>query len=316
MKLFFLLIQMLLIVTANAQKTTTTYYDYNWQPCAISEARFVSTVDNTDSGWLRKDYFLATQQLQMAGLYKDSACKIKEGHVSYFYANGNLEAAGRMINNKRAGIYTRYHYNGVMADSGNYQNDEIVGRKLGWHPNGFMADSVDKKNDSITVEVSWFDNGNPSAYGYYLNKKKQGEWKYFHKNGNLACDEKNDRGNVVSRHFYDEGGKEQGDKFLADKDAVFKKGLPDWQEYVRQNTYWPSEYKITNSDRAVVVVSFTVNEDGKTEDIFVSTPFHQLMNKIAIEAISKSPAWKPRIDHNRRVKQRLRQPVTFQQETE
>ena len=67
---------------------------------------------------------------------------------------------------------------------------------------------------------------------------------------------------------------------------------------------------------AVVVAAFIINEDGKIEDVDVVTPFHPMMDKIAIEAIKKSPAWKPRIDHNRKVKEYLRQPVTFQQDTE
>jgi outer membrane biosynthesis protein TonB len=65
---------------------------------------------------------------------------------------------------------------------------------------------------------------------------------------------------------------------------------------------------------AVVVVRFIINEDGQIEDPFVSTPFHPLMDKIALDVIRKSPLWKPEMDHNRRAKAYLQQPITFLQE--
>jgi hypothetical protein len=38
------------------------------------------------------------------------------------------------------------------------------------------------------------------------------------------------------------------------------------------------------------------------------------MDKIALDVIRKSPLWKPEMDHNRRAKAYLQQPITFLQE--
>lgn len=293
---------------------TTSFYDWKWRTTDVSKARFYSTVERTDSGWLRNDFFISTQKLQMKALYKDSACKIINGNAIYFYSNGNIEASGRKADDKIQGIYLSWHPNGMMADSGFYENGKITGTKFSWYPNGIMSDSFTTKNDSISVSVSWFDNGNPSSYGIYLHDKKQGKWNYFHKNGKPAAIEMNENGKVITVDYFNEDGSQQLDTAQVSREAVFKSGPESWKNYILNKTYWPSEYKITNSDVAVVVVRFVVNEDGKVEDPFVSTPFHPLMDKIALEVIQKSPVWKPAMDHNRKVKAYFNQPVTFVQE--
>lgn len=70
-----------------AQKTITKFYDYKWEECSADKARFYSTLENTDSGWFRNDYFLSTQKLQMRALYKDEACKIYNGDAIFLYAD-------------------------------------------------------------------------------------------------------------------------------------------------------------------------------------------------------------------------------------
>lgn len=309
-----LLFLLLPALPLSAQNITTNFYDYRWRPCEVPKARFYSTVENTDSGWLRNDYFLSTQRLQMSALFKDSACKIKNGNAIYFFADGRLEASGRYINNKKEGIYISYHYNGMMSDSGNYHNGKIIGYKMGWHPNGFISDSTESKNDSTLIDATWFDNGNPSAYGVYINNKKHGKWHYFHRNGKEASVEMNDHGKVTEVVYFNEDGAVLKDTAMANREAVYKNGEKDWSKYLYGKIYWPSEYKLINTDTADVMSLFTIDEEGKVTDYYIEVPYHQLIDKIAIDALKNCPAWKPAIDHNRRIKAYRRQPLTFIQE--
>ncbi|MEJ7586154.1 MAG: energy transducer TonB [Ferruginibacter sp.] len=80
-----------------------------------------------------------------------------------------------------------------------------------------------------------------------------------------------------------------------------------------EKIYFPEQYKIVNSDKAVVVVSFMVNEEGKVEDVEVTTPFYPGFNKIAKNAITSSPDLIPAVNHNRKVRSWMRQTVTFEQ---
>ena len=156
MKQIFPLACLLICLQAPAQKKTETYYDYHWKPCDPLKARFYSTLQKTDSGWLRNDYFMAGLKLQMKALYEDSSCKISNGQSIYAYANGNVESIGQYIHNKREGICVSYHSNGMMSDSATYHNGIPMGYKLSWWPNGVVSDSIAHANDSMDVEVSWF----------------------------------------------------------------------------------------------------------------------------------------------------------------
>jgi hypothetical protein len=154
---------------ANAQKKTT-YYDYTWKPCAPELARFIAVIENTDSGFFKRNYYVSKSSLQMQGLYKDSTCKIENGCFSYFYPNGKLLSIGKYINKLKEGLWLNYHYNGVMQDSTTYLANKKSGISMGWHQNGFPWDSIDCDKDGKAVEVYWFDNGQPFAFGRTVKK--------------------------------------------------------------------------------------------------------------------------------------------------
>lgn len=313
MKPLFTLFYTLLLHISFAQ-TKITFYDYQWNACEASKARFYSEVEKTDSGWRRIDYYISTQKPQMIALFKDSGCKIINGNASYYYPNGYLEAQGRKINNNKQGIYTKWHPNGMMSDSANYIDGKLIGIHLYWHPNGTMSDSISRINDSTFLSVSWFDNGNPDCYGYLVNGEKSGKWNYFHRNGKTASIEVNKMGKQTSVEYFNEDGSQLTDTTSNKRDALFKGGIKKWKEYLMDKTFWPPSYELTNTDKVTVVVRFIINEDGEVEDAYVAVPFHELFDKIALDVIKKSPDWLPRKDHNRRVKQRISQPQTFTQE--
>lgn len=60
------------------------FYNYRWQACEPIMARFYSQVLKTDSGYVRDDYFIKENSLQMAGKYDDTDCKVENGRFFYF----------------------------------------------------------------------------------------------------------------------------------------------------------------------------------------------------------------------------------------
>ncbi|MFT3681379.1 MAG: TonB family protein [Ferruginibacter sp.] len=286
------------------------YYDYNWKECDVSAARYFSLTEPADSLWKRQDFFIREKKLQMLGFYKDKACKIKNGSFEYYYSNGKLQSAGLYINNKKQGLWLRYHNNGMMSDSTLYENDVPVGTGLSWHSNGLMSDSNVYNAAGKSIRVSWFDNGQPSFAGIILNNKEFGKWRFYHKNGKLSAEEIYENGKLLSRSYYAEDGNSIDDTTNRDREAECTE---NWQEYLSKNLYFPPNMKIINSDKATVVVSFTVNEDGTIEDAFIYSPIHPLLDEIALNTVKNSPPWKPAIDHNRRIKAYRRQPLTFLQ---
>lgn len=307
-------IAFLILSTYTFGQEIEKYYTYNWKECEPNEARFYSAIFKTDSGYVRKDYFIHERSLQMVGKYKDQDSKIHDGYFSYFHPNRSLDAIGEYVNDKKSGLWLHYYPNGMPKDSINYVDGNIVGTSLSWHENGYLEDSSIINPDGKGLTITWFDNGNVASAGFIVNNTKpDGIWKYYHKNGQISSREIYKNGILIDKFYFDENGGSVSDTTNKDTDATFPGGIKAWQKYLMKQIYFPNQFKIVNADKAVVVVSFTVNEEGKIEGVHVSTPFYPEFDKIAKKALMNSPDWLPAVKHNRKVKFRMRQPITFKQ---
>ena len=316
MKALILPILLILTTAAGAQKSIS-YYDFQWEKTDAAHARFVSAIEHTDSGWHKQDYYVQGPTLQMDGWYEDSACKIPNGKFIYGFPDKKVQIVGQYVHGKRQGLCLTYHSNCMMADSAIYEAGRPVGTAKKWYADGSLMDSAIYKPDGTSVEVSWFNNGNTSAAGYWTaDHKRNGIWKFFHSTGNISARELYDHGRLLEKQYYGEDGQPQSDTTNRDQAATFGKNSTSWVKYLDNNLQWPPNYKITGSDLAAVVVTFTVDVDGAIKDAYISTPFVAPFNKEALRTIRSCPKWKPAIEHNRRVEAILRQPVVFKQPEE
>jgi antitoxin component YwqK of YwqJK toxin-antitoxin module len=311
---FFLSFLFLMSSTHLFAQKIEQYYDYSWKLTDPSSARYYTIIEKTDSLWNRKDYFIYEKSLQMEGNYKEVECKIEEGLFTYYHSNKVIESTGNYKNGKRDGLWYRYYTNGLMYDSVTYKMGNVIGLRQRWHKNGFPMDSTVLQADGSGVEVTWFDNGNPSSAGRFGSGTKQtGKWQYFHKNGNLSASEVYDNGQLVSRTYFSEDGKALSDTTNKDRQAEYKGGIRQWQNYLLKNLRFPSQWQFSEATQAIVFVDWVVDEDGVIQDAEVSGSLHPDFDKIAFDAINTSPKWIPAIDHNRKIKAYRRQPVTFAQ---
>ena len=316
MRLSFFLFSFLFIYAAQSQ-TLRKWYDYQWKETDAANARFFGEIKHTDSGWHRRDYFMhETNNLQMDGTYLDSSCKVANGFFYYFHANKNLKSFGRFVNGKKDGLWLSFHNNGVLSDSTFYEDGRITGTSMGWYPNGFLADS-NIVNGGIRTAFNWFDNGHLSSAGRYNSLGRMiGKWQFFYPSDQLASLESYDEtGRLIDKTYFDENGNSM-DTTDRSKPAEFPGGLKAWQKYLDKKLYFPSQFKIVNSDKAVVVIDFTIRENGSVENVFVETPFYEPFNVIVLDVIKKSPKWNPAFFHNRNVKFRHLQAITFNQVSE
>ncbi len=313
-KLLFFFIATFASVISYSQKTVETFYDYKWRKCLIDDARFYSVEKNTDSGWYKADYFINLKKLQMAGLYVDKENTIRNGTFYWFYPNGTLKTVGKYINNKKTGVWLDYFQDNALKDSLNFKDGNPAGISLGWYDNGGARDSLNVDSGGNGVYVSWFDNGNPSSAGKYVDfDKQQGKWQYFHKNGKLSSLEIYDHDVLKDKNYFDDNGNPMMDTTSNDSDAKFAGGDKAWGKYLSKNLYFPSGYEIRNNFQALVVVAGTITDEGKVIDVEVSVPLSPAFDKIAVDALKDSPAWIPAVSHNRKVYDTFYQAVSFSQ---
>ncbi len=296
-----------------SQKTTERYYDYKWRPCMLEDARFYSIIKNTDTGWYRTDIFINLKKIQMAGLYEDKENTISNGTFYWFYSNGTLKSVGRYVHNKKDGVWLNYFQDKSLKDSSNYKDGNLMG-SLGWYSNGFMRDSLNVDSYGNGVYVSWFDNGNPSSAGKYVDYNKQnGMWQYFHKNGKLSSAEVYERNILKDKKYYTENGGAMTDTTSRDSDAYFAGGDKAWSKFLSKNLHFPSNYEIQNNHEITNVVSGTITDEGNIIEIEVTVPVSYVFDKVALDALKNSPKWIPAVSHNRKVYDTFSQAVNFSQ---
>lgn len=251
----------------------------------------------------------------MQGLYEDEACRIRNGYFIYVYPNQRLQTSSRFIHDKREGTYASFYQNGMMSDSAVYMNGRFSGSSMSWHRNGYLSDSVSHVNDSLDTDIGFFDDGQLAYAGLLLRGKYHGKWKYYHHNGTLSAIEIFENGQALSRSYFKEDGTVLSDTSAVNKECSFKKGGSDgWRRYLENQGFWPNGFKLVNSDRVTVGVQFTINEDGDVLNAEIYVPFTPEFDNAALTVIHNSPKWIPAVAHNRKVKQTLRQTITFLQE--
>ena len=297
-----------------AQKSEA-YYDNNWRPCSAENARYFSITDKIDTGWIKRDFFIPEKAVQMIGTYKDQSCKIRHGYFSFYHVNKTLESTGAYSNGKKQGLWMSYHSNGIVSDSSTYLDGNIVGTSMGWFANGFVSDSAVYNADGSGIGYTWYDNGTPSSAGRYSKGyKENGKWQFFHNNGNLSALETYANGILVNKEYFDEQGASISDTTNHDRKAYYSSGSKAWGKYLDGQLYFPSQYNITSGAAAVVVLQATINEDGSVSNVVVTKHLHPAFDEIALKAIQKSPKWQPAISHNRKIKYRITQSISFSQE--
>ncbi len=316
MKRSLLLLCIYFSLHCSAQKLEK-FYDYTGTEVPdVSKARIFSIIEKKDSGWSKQDFYVRESLQSMDGFFKDQKCEVEHGPFKYFHPNGMIRAKGTYTDGKKTGTWLSFHSNGMLRDSVTYNElGWVIGTRLGWHQNGYPSDSLLVQTDGSAVEVSWYDDGIPSYAGRYgPGKLKQGKWQYFHRNGKLSALETYEFNQLVNKVYYDESGTLMPDTTNRDRDAEFPGGNKAWSKYIHKKIYFPSQFKITNADQVTVVVHWAVDEEGNVVEAEVVVPFHPEFDRIALDAIKKSPKWKPAISHNRKVKFYHRQAVNFSQE--
>ena len=157
---------------------------------------------------------------------------------------------------RRQGPWTDFYANGQKRYEGQFKNDFCVGEFKYYDEQGNLkATNTFDKSGTRALNKS-FSNGKLIATGYYVNQKKEGEWRYYSKeNGKLLLVEENKEGKVngkstvynplnekiVEESWYVDGlrhgaSKQYYDSGILMMECQYKNGKTDGQA----KTYYPS----------------------------------------------------------------------------
>jgi uncharacterized protein len=163
-------------------------------------------------------------ELKAVGKYVDG---LKIGDWKYYYKNGKIEQLGSYIKNEKVNGEWKWYW-----DNGNLLRDEFF-------DNGLESGVMTEYSDSGTViakgeyidgleENTWFYQlGDTKVEGTYKEGKREGVWKYYYDNGNLSFVGKFLDDNADGKHTYywDNGRtKEEGFYIMGRREG-------DWYKY-------------------------------------------------------------------------------------
>ena len=193
-----------------------------------------------------------------------------------------------------------------------------------YNTNGPMIRQESFKDSNLTIpngRFCWYNvNGALDSSGYVKNGKKDSWWQY--KRNSTQTDMVNyDNGVVISRetYLYDENGKpinedttKRDTTMHVQVKAKFKKGENDWANYCRNNLNTPARLQsVLPPGQYTVIVSFLIDKQGKTSDIYLYQSCEWSGDAEIIRLIAGSPKWQPAIQDGLPVIYRQKQTLTF-----
>lgn len=88
--------------------------------------------------------------------------QIPDGDFIQKHPNGAILVKGKILNNKREGLWTTYYQSGIKQSESTYKSDVLNGRT-----------------------ASFYTNGQVRYIGYFLNNKKDGKWDFYTEDGDF-----------------------------------------------------------------------------------------------------------------------------------
>ncbi|WP_095072618.1 toxin-antitoxin system YwqK family antitoxin [Tenacibaculum jejuense] len=149
-----------------------------------------------------------------------------------FYDNGQLKESGKIINNKKEGVWKEFYKEGEVKAILHYENGLRSGDFTVFHQNGVVAKKGKLIKDTIPIgKWQWFyENKQLKKEGVLDNKGNQfGEWKAYHKNGLPMIIANFPTGKEV--RYFDDG-------VTIEEKGFYKNGKKDsiWQTFYRSGT--------------------------------------------------------------------------------
>ena len=127
----------------------------------------------------------------------------KEGEWLYYFENGQLESQGVFEKDKKNGKATSFYKSGKPASIQNYCNNAPCGIWEEYYENGAKKFTKEYKDTLLLLMDLWdekgrqlitggsgsltasYDNGIIKAMGSYKGGMQDGQWRFFHQNGEL-----------------------------------------------------------------------------------------------------------------------------------
>lgn len=220
--------------------------------------------------------------------WSDNGLKTSEGNYKNnyqeglwtFYAYGKLQSKGNYVKGKEQGLWKNYYKNGKIESELNWENGLKEGAFVAYDTLGNILNEGIYKADSI------------------LQQTLKEEAPKLNKNGGTFA-------------IVEEMPRFPGCEDLAG-DHKTKKTCADQKllKFLYENIKYPS-FARENAAEGMVVISFTVMEDGRIEDVRALRGICEPLEKECLRLVNMMPVWTPGRQDGAAVRVKYNLPIRF-----
>jgi len=281
MKFLYLQIFIIATVVAHAQRQSKniTYFDKDWQPVKkASEAVFYRTVEPQNGKYLVKDFYKATDTLQMEAVCSNVTPRlVQDGPATFYHKNGNIERTGLYVQGLPSGVLKTYYINGNPHSVRVFKEKEeliaqywtVAGQGMLVNGTGLITEKHEYAPGAIYIEVK--DSVQLRVYAVELH-------------------------DTIYHH--------------TETPAEYRGGMETFYRGIAKTMKYPATAR-RNGVEGRVYVKFIVNEQGTLTNASVIKGIGSGCDTEALVACMEQKDWQPARYKDKPVKMQMVLPVTF-----
>lgn len=163
------------------------YFDESWQETTRDKASFYRPEPQlVDSGYIVKDYYINTTQLQGVGFSRTGGDTDFDGEVIWYHPNGNISQKAVLTEGAFNGAISNYDENGTLISSGVFADgNPYDGSFFNDYGNYHLVSHLKEGNPVRIVMASASGDSNAHVEGFYGENGEFSQINYYDRQGQL-----------------------------------------------------------------------------------------------------------------------------------
>lgn len=272
----------------------------------------LATIENYSNGERHGLYRVLNISTGDTIIYGEYADAKETGKWTKYHNNGKLKSECIYIDGNRDGFYYTLFKNGDTSKVGQYNNGDKIGTWNSYFVDGDLQwQEHYLENGNKTGEwTQFYDSDTAYSIGKYIDDSLDGEWIYYHDNGQPSSIEHYDNGELLDFQFYDKQGKKENYSDVPYKSPSFPGGSKQLMQFLAKNISYPA-YAQENNIEGRVVLKFIVSSTGKIYGIDILRDPGGGTAEEAVRVVQSMPKWEPGVFHNLDVNIYFTLPIKF-----
>ncbi|HQQ98525.1 MAG TPA: hypothetical protein PLX35_14740 [Cyclobacteriaceae bacterium] len=180
------IVMLLLCATGFAYGQDTVYFDKDWKVTDKKSSKFYRLERKENGRWIRRDFFVQGNQLQMVGPLKSIDPEIKDGKFEYYYVNGKLKHTGSFKDDQEVGEHRWYNSQGTLEAIENYADGKLNGRFAEYNSNGTPSTETSFKSGLQYGKTIYYrEDGSKHSEGNFVEGQRFGIWTFYDEGGKV-----------------------------------------------------------------------------------------------------------------------------------